>query len=85
MNPQIKELFRCKMSVGGSVKFHVLKLINLIEKLERLGFAIDGEPSILVPLPYSFSQFVMKFNMNHLEATLSELFNMLEAVEIPWM
>ncbi|KAL8155280.1 hypothetical protein AgCh_000596 [Apium graveolens] len=40
-----KELFDCRMSEGSSVNDHVLKMINLIERLGQLGFAMDGELS----------------------------------------
>ncbi|KAL8132005.1 hypothetical protein AgCh_007768 [Apium graveolens] len=49
-----KELFGCRMSEGSSVNDHVLKMINLIERLEQLGFAMDGELSqdlVLQSLP----------------------------------
>ncbi|KAL8109077.1 hypothetical protein AgCh_025245 [Apium graveolens] len=40
-----KELFGCRMFEGSSVNDHVLKMINLIERLGQLGFAMDGELS----------------------------------------
>ena len=40
-----KELFGCRMSEGSSVNDHILKMINLIEHLGQLGFAMDGELS----------------------------------------
>ncbi|KAL8098527.1 hypothetical protein AgCh_031343 [Apium graveolens] len=51
-----KELFGCRMSEGSSVNDHVLKMINLIERLGQLGFAMDGELSqdlVLQSLPSS--------------------------------
>ncbi|KAL8147689.1 hypothetical protein AgCh_005133 [Apium graveolens] len=65
-----KELFGCRMFEGSSVNDHVLKMINLIERLGQLGFAMDGELSqdlVLQSLPSSFSQFVMNFHMNKLD------------------
>ena len=53
-----KELFQCKMTEDSSVGAHVLKMINLIEKLARLGFVMDHELSIdlvLQSLPPSYS------------------------------
>ncbi|XP_017980986.1 PREDICTED: uncharacterized protein LOC108663015 [Theobroma cacao] len=79
-----KELFRCKMAEGSSVRPHVLKMIRLIERLGQLGLVMDHELSIdLVPqsLLDSFSQFVLNFHMNRLEATLPKLLNMLDTVE----
>ncbi|XP_074326763.1 uncharacterized protein LOC141664708 [Apium graveolens] len=40
-----KELFRSKMAEGTYVNDHVLKMINLIEGLGKLGFAMDEELS----------------------------------------
>ncbi|EOY04065.1 Retrotransposon protein, putative [Theobroma cacao] len=79
-----KELFRCKMAEGSSVKPHVLKMIGPIERLGQLGLAMYHELSInlvLQSLPDSFSQFVLNFHMNRLEATLPKLLNMLDTAE----
>ncbi|XP_074367021.1 uncharacterized protein LOC141707638 isoform X1 [Apium graveolens] len=79
-----KELFGCRMSEGSSVNDHVLKMINLIERLGQLGFAMDGEVSldlVLQSLPSSFSQFVVNFHMNKLDVSLPELHNMLKTAE----
>lgn len=79
-----KELFRCRMTEGSSVNVHVLKMINLIERLGQLGFVMDGELSqdlVLQSLPDSFSQFVVNFHMNKLDVSLPELHNMLKTAE----
>ena len=79
-----KELFRCRMSEGSSVNDHVLKMINLIERLGQLGFNMDGELTqdlVLQSLPSSFSQFVVNFHMNKLDVSLAELHNMLKTAE----
>ncbi|KAL8113818.1 hypothetical protein AgCh_020925 [Apium graveolens] len=79
-----KELFGCRMSKGSSVNDHVLKIINLIERLGQLGFSMDGELSqdlVLQSLPSSFSQFVVNFHMNKLDVSLPELHNMLKTAE----
>ncbi|KAL8109813.1 hypothetical protein AgCh_025782 [Apium graveolens] len=79
-----KELFGCRMSEGSSVNDHALKMINLIERLGQLGFAMDGELSqdlVLQSLPSSFSQFVVNFHMNKLDVSLPELHNMLKTAE----
>ena len=72
------------MTEGSPVRPHVLHMINLIEKLACLGFVMDHELSInfvLQPLPQSYSQFVLNFNINKLETTLLELTNMLTSAE----
>ncbi|KAL8135558.1 hypothetical protein AgCh_010263 [Apium graveolens] len=79
-----KELFGCRMSEGSSVNDHVLKMINLIERLGQLGFVMDGELSqdlVLQSLPSSFSQFVVNFHMNKLDVSLPELHNILKTAE----
>ncbi|XP_017982345.1 PREDICTED: uncharacterized protein LOC108663260 [Theobroma cacao] len=79
-----KELFRCKMAESSFVRPHVLKMIGLIERLGQLGLAMDHELSIdlvLQSLLDSFSQFMLNFYMNRLEATFLELLNMLDMTE----
>ncbi|KAG6527951.1 hypothetical protein ZIOFF_010086 [Zingiber officinale] len=72
------------MRDGASVHEHGVKMIGLIEKLLSLDLVIPHELSIdiiLLSLPSSFDNFVVNFNMNKLEATLEELFNMLANYE----
>lgn len=79
-----KELFRATMSDGSPVRPHVLKMIGCITRLEQLGWTMDQELSIdliLSSLPESYSQFVLNFNMNRLETTLSGLLKMLTTAE----
>ncbi|KAB2600705.1 hypothetical protein D8674_038436 [Pyrus ussuriensis x Pyrus communis] len=78
------ELVKTKMVKGAPVHQHVLKMIGFIEQLENLGTPLDGELAqdfILASLPDSFSQFVMNYNMNKMDHTLSELLNMLVTAE----
>ena len=59
---------------------HVLKMIDLIEQLKKLGCKIGKEISqdlILQSLPDSFSQFVVNFNMNKMGSDLHEMLNLL--------
>ena len=71
--------------MGSSVATHVLKMIGLIEKLEKLGFMLHHQLSvdlILQSLPPSFSNFVMNFNLTQVEtSTLPELLNMLKTAK----
>ncbi|XP_074356212.1 uncharacterized protein LOC141695904 [Apium graveolens] len=72
------------MAEGTSVNDHVLKMINLIESLGQLGFAMDGELSqdlVLQSLSDSFSQFIVNFHMNKMDVSLPELHNMLKTAE----
>ena len=79
-----KLLFRSKMTEGSSAVDHGLKLLGYIERLGSLGFAMDHELSvdlILQSLPESYSQFVLNFQMNKIDATIPELINMLKTAE----
>ncbi|XP_068329688.1 uncharacterized protein [Pyrus communis] len=78
------ELVKTKMVKGAPVHLHALKMIGFIEQLENLGTPLDGELAqdfILASLSDSFSQFVMNYNMNKMDSTLSELLNMLVTAE----
>ncbi|XP_070667574.1 uncharacterized protein [Malus domestica] len=80
----VSELVKTKMVKGALVHQHVLKMIGLIEQLENLGTPLDGELAqdfILASLSATFSLFVMNYNMNKMDSTLSELLNMLVTVE----
>ncbi|XP_074351718.1 uncharacterized protein LOC141690861 [Apium graveolens] len=79
-----KEVFRSKMAEGASVNDHVLKIINLIEGLGQLDFAMDGELSqdlVLQSLPDTFSQFIVNFHMNKMDVSLPKLHNMLKTAK----
>ena len=79
-----KSLFRTRMSEGTLVANHVLKMIEWIEKLKGLGIILEDElcvDLILQSLPDSFFQFIINFNMNKIDVTLSKLLNMLKNVE----
>jgi hypothetical protein len=72
------------MTEDAQVGSHVLKMIGYIERLETLGFVMEGELSmdlILQSLPESFSPFIMYFNMNNVEKIFSKLLNMLKTAE----
>ncbi|KAK8624779.1 hypothetical protein V6N13_089665 [Hibiscus sabdariffa] len=79
-----KALFQCKMSEGSPVGAHVIKMMGYIQTLEKLGFALNDELAIdvvLQSLSDSFSQFILNFNMNEIEKTLSQLLGMLRTAE----
>ncbi|KAF1868185.1 hypothetical protein Lal_00018703 [Lupinus albus] len=68
------------MPAKDQVGSQVLKMIYLIEQLEKLECKIGNELSqdlILQPLPESFSQFIVNFNMNKMNCDLHEMLNML--------
>ena len=73
-----KELFRTRLTEGVDVSVHVLKIINMIERLENLDFSMDANLQtdlILQSLPDSFAQFIVNFHLNKIEVSLSELHN----------
>ncbi len=79
-----KALHECKMAEGASVSSHVIKMIGYIENLERLGFPYNQDLAIdiiLQSLPPSYSSFIMNYNMNGLEKSLTELHGMLKTAE----
>ena len=72
------------MAEGASVIAHVLKMKGYIEHLDRLGFPLSQELAtdlILNSLPVSYSQFVMNYNMNEMDKSISELHTMLKTDE----
>ena len=80
----MKKLMSTKMVEGTPVREHVLKMISFINELDMLGAEMDAETkvdAILSSLTDSFNQFIMNYNMNKMDVTLSELLNMLQAAE----
>ena len=60
---------------------HALKMYEHIEQLDKLGYWIDFELSvvfILARLPNSFAQFVLDHGMDHIISTISELIDVLK-------
>ncbi|XP_052885251.1 uncharacterized protein LOC128293778 [Gossypium arboreum] len=79
-----KALFQCKLAKGSLVGPHVLKMIGYIESLSKLGFPLGQELAtdvILQSLPDSYNQFVLNFNMNEIDKTLTQLLSMLRTAE----
>ena len=79
-----KALHSCKTAEGASVSAHVLKMKGYIEHLDRLGFPLSQKLAtdlILNSLPDSYGQFVMNYNMNEMDESISELHTMLKIVE----
>ncbi|XP_025703951.1 uncharacterized protein [Arachis hypogaea] len=75
-----KTLFRSTLDVDSLVGSHVLKMIDLIEQLEKLGCKLGKELSqdlILQSLSKTFSQFIVSFNTIKVSCDLHEMLNML--------
>jgi hypothetical protein len=80
----MKKLISTKIVLGTPVREHVLKMISFINELDMLGAEMDAETkvdAILSSLTDSFNHFIMNYNMNKIDVTLSELLNMLQATE----
>src|SRR5436190_9232298 len=80
----IKALHECKIAEGALVSTHVIKMIGYIENLKRLGFPYNRDMAIdiiLQSLPPSYSSFIMTYNRNGLEKSLTELHGMLKTTE----
>ncbi|KAD5961454.1 hypothetical protein E3N88_12927 [Mikania micrantha] len=81
----MKSLMGCQMQEGSSVSTHVLKMKSYIDQLERLGFPLSIELAgdmILNSLPKSFDHFIMNYNMNGWEKSITELHKMLKTAEV---
>jgi hypothetical protein len=79
-----KSLFACKLAEGSPVSPHVIKMIGYIETLDRLGSELHPDLAtdvILQSLPASYETFILNFQMNGLDKTLSELHGMLKTTE----
>ena len=79
-----KALNACKMTPGTLVSAHVLKMKGLINQLDKLGAPISHELAtdlILGSLHESYDQFVMNYNMQHMEKSIAELHGMLKNAE----
>ena len=80
----IRALLSCKLTPGGSVSTHVLKMKGHLENLDKLGLKIEQELAvdiILQSLPEAYDSFIMNFNMHNMEKTISELHGMLKTAE----
>lgn len=72
----MKGLLNTRMSEGTPVKDHVIKMMGFINELEILGADMDLQSQIdmiLSSLLESFNQYVLNYNMNNLNLSLTEL------------
>ncbi|KAD4584331.1 hypothetical protein E3N88_21932 [Mikania micrantha] len=77
-------LVNCRMQEGTPVGLHVMKMKGYVERLERLGSPLKNDLAIIMilgSLPKSYNQFVMNYNMNGFEKSISELLGMLRIAE----
>lgn len=80
----MKGLLNTRMFEGTPVKDHVIKMMGFINELEILGADMDSQSQIdmiLSSLPESFNQYVLNYNMNNLNLSLTELMKSLQGAE----
>ena len=76
--------FEARLVKRQSVSAHVLKMIETVETLERLGSSIPQELAvdrILHSLHEGFTQFRVNFNMNDMKKSLHEIHSLLVQAE----
>jgi hypothetical protein len=79
------KFFSCKMEENSSVSEHILKMSGLHNRLTQLGVNLPEDSvidRILQSPPPSYKGFVMNYNMQGMEKSISELFAMLKATEV---
>jgi hypothetical protein len=79
------KFFSCKMEENSSVIEHILKMFGLHNCLTQLGVNLPDDlviDRIVQSLPPSYKGFVMNYNMQGMDKSISELFVMLKATEV---
>jgi gag-polypeptide of LTR copia-type len=79
-----KSLLSHKLTEGGSISTHMLRMTSDVEQLEKLNAPLSKEFAtdiILHSLPSSFSEFIMNFDMLGMDKSLQELQGMLRIAD----
>jgi hypothetical protein len=79
-----KSLFVCNLAEGSPVSPHVIKMIGYNDTLDRLGSELHPDLAtdvILQSLPASYEPFILNFQINGLDKTLSEFHGMLKTAD----
>ncbi|KAL2230608.1 UNVERIFIED_CONTAM: hypothetical protein Sindi_1655200 [Sesamum indicum] len=79
-----KAFFGTKMAKGSFVLSHGVKILSLVEKLEKLKVGLDNDMYtnvILQLFPPSYDPFIINYNMNGLKKCIHEFINMLVQYE----
>ncbi|KAJ9542769.1 hypothetical protein OSB04_029275 [Centaurea solstitialis] len=80
-----KAFNECKMIKGTSVSDHVMKMKRHLDHLERLGHPVPlqlATDTILNSLSDDYKPFVVNYNMNNMEKSITELHSMLKTTEL---
>src|SRR4051812_12564628 len=84
-NEITEAFFSTKLEEQSSMTEHVVKMSDYVQRLNDLEFKIPDEVAIyrvLRLLPPSYESFVLKYNMQGMVKTLSELFTILKIAEM---
>ena len=76
------KFFSCKMEENSSVSEHILTMSGLHNRLSQLGVNLLDDSvidRILQSLPPSYKSFVMNYNMQGMDKSISELYSMLKS------
>ena len=79
------KFYSCKMEENSSVSEHILKMSGYHNHLTQLGLDLPVDcviDRVLQSLPPSDKSFVMNYNMQGMDKTIPELFEMLKAAEV---
>jgi gag-polypeptide of LTR copia-type len=80
-----RSLLSHKMTEGGSIGSHMLRMTSDVEQLEKLNSPLSKEFAtdiILNSLPPSYSNFIMNYHMLGMDKSLQELQGMLRIAEV---
>ena len=78
------KFYACKMEGKGSVNEHILRMFGYYNHLAELGIELPPEAvtdRVLHSLPPSYKIFVLNYNMQGMNKSVSELFAMLKVAE----
>src|SRR3954453_11097513 len=79
------KFYSCRMEENGSVSEHILRMSGYNNHLIQLGVNLPDDcviDRILQSLPPSYKSFVMNYNMQGMDKSITELFAMLKAAEV---
>ena len=74
----------CKLKEGDPLSPHVIKMIEYMQALDRLGFPLLDElanDAVLGSLPPSYGTFISNYHMHGMDKKLTELHGMLKVTE----
>ena len=78
------KFYACKMEENGSISEHILRMSGYYNRLAELGVVLPPEAitdRVLQSLPPSYKSFVLNYNMQGMNKSVSELFAMLKVAE----